>query len=70
MSNIRYPAHCNLRKIEWHRMKSGGKRYERWRRIRPMLDDDVGDNWWPKYISKSRAKRNNRDVRRQCGKEV
>lgn len=49
-------------------MKCAGKRYARWLRIRPY-PDPIGDNSLPRALSKTRAKRNNRDIRRQCGHE-
>jgi hypothetical protein len=54
--------------LEWHRMKSCGKRYARWRRIRPH-PDPIGDNAAVKFISKTCAKLNNRNARRQFGME-
>jgi hypothetical protein len=47
-------------------MKSAGKRYARWRRIRPH-PDPIGDNWLPYFLSKTRAKINNRSLKRQFG---
>jgi hypothetical protein len=69
LSKIRHSPHSKLTKLAWHRMKRGGKRYERWLRIRPSIDSDIGDHSWIRYIARSRAKINNRDYRRQCGYE-
>ena len=69
MSTIRRSAIWLGTVLAWCRMKAGGKRYERWRRIRPGFEDDVGDNYRIVFAKKFRAKRNNRDVKRQCGDE-
>lgn len=69
MSTIERSPFCQMTRLQWHRLKSGGKRYERWRRIRPH-PDPIGDNSRVEFVAKTRAKLGGRDLRRIFGSQA